>query len=163
MLFRLFVLVQELAVSRAGRIDEHEIDEAEPAFGVVYDERRRRWRKAVAIEAKPPGRQRAESQPSGARAGSAVEDEGDWPRQRIGVGAFVRDKGHVRPGRAALRVGQTHGAGARGEGQFFPRQRDHVLGGDLRRQAERRGALLFAPFFRGGDLRGVAGRQGDAS
>jgi len=74
------------AVARADRVDEHEVREVEPSFGVRDERRRRRGADDRAVERQPPGAEGAEMQVGRGRAGAAVHGEGDGPGRGIHAG-----------------------------------------------------------------------------
>jgi hypothetical protein len=95
-------------------IDEDEVGEVEPGFG-VGDEIRRLGGRNLALERQPPGAEPAELEKGRGRPWAAVDNEGDGARgarvlQRVGR------EGDVRLG-LVLRVGERDGAGGRREAQ----------------------------------------------
>ena len=75
-------------------IDEDEIGEAQPGLRVVDQPGRRCGNRAVVVERKPPGPERAHVQPGRTRARAAVEHERDRARGRVLAVLSITDVKH---------------------------------------------------------------------
>jgi hypothetical protein len=119
-------------------IDEHEVGEIEPGFGVGNQHRRRRRRNIV--ERQPPRTHRADVEVSGRSAGAAVEQE---CHRTIGVAQRISNECDFRLQIAVFRVVERNRSGRRLEMERAGRQLDHMLGGRIGREPQ--GIFVLRP------------------
>jgi hypothetical protein len=131
-----------LAVAGADRIDEDEVGEVEPGFGVRQEGRHGRRRRGLDIHRQAPWPKPPEMQPDRGRARTAIERERDGPLPWICAIERIGDVGHFGE-RAALRIGNWQRARGCREGKRTAGQFDHMLGNRVRGQPA--GALIALP------------------